>query len=109
MTNDIYMHNSLIKEEIEECKNLGYKFFVKANDKFMPGWGLAKDKTHIQIVLCKNIDDVNKMMNYFKNDNSFNYANFGYLDYKTLYNCIRNKSFSIRNKWELAGVGINES
>lgn len=104
MTNDIYIYNSLIKEEIEEYKNLGYKFFVKANDKFMTGWGLAKDKNHIQIVLCKNMDDVNKMMNYFKNDSSYNYVNFGYLDYKTLYNCTYNKSFSIRNHWELAGV-----
>ena len=104
MTKDIYLTNEISKQDIDNFKKLGYKYFVKANDKFLSGWGLAESKKHIQIVLCKNFEDVNKMINYFNNDNSFNYVNYGYLEYKSIYTCIYNKSFTIRNSWPIAGV-----
>lgn len=39
---DIFMDNTISKQDIIDFKNLGYKYFVKANDKFLNGWGLAK-------------------------------------------------------------------
>lgn len=104
MNNHIFMTNNITKQDIDNFKKLGYKYFVKAKDKFLSGWGVAEHKTHMQIVICKTMEDVNKMINYFDNDNYYNYVNFNYLDYKSIYRCIYNKSFTLRNRWLLAGV-----
>ena len=107
MNKDIKITNETItKQDIEYFKKIGYKYFVKANDKFLSGWGQAENKIHVQIILCKNMEDVNKMIKYFSNSNDFNYINYNYLEYKAIYNCIYNKSFTILNEWVLAGVTI---
>ena len=93
--------NSFIKHEfdkqfIEDLKK-EYKYFIRANDNFLSEWGYAKNKKHIQIILCRDNDELNNILKRLRNDKSFNYVTWNLLDYQTLSRTIRNKSFSLRN------------
>ena len=96
---DIVFTNEINKQDIEELKNLGYKYYVKAKDNLLSGWCQAENRKHIQIILCKNMEDVYKIIYYFNKDKTFSYVNYNYLEYKNIYNCTHGKSFTIRNKW----------
>ena len=96
----IYETNGNLKENIKLLKENGYKYVVKACDKFLSGWGGAENKKHIQIIACKNSYELGKIKNDLYNDKTFNYIDFNYIDnYKAIYNWCRNKSFTVRNNW----------
>ena len=93
--------NSFIKHEFDkqfiEDLRKEYKYFIRANDNFLSEWGYAKNKKHIQIILCKDYDELTKILDRLKNDKSFSYVNWNLLDYQALCRIIKNKSFSLRN------------
>lgn len=81
----------------------GYKYIIKANDKFLSGWGYAENKKHVQLIACKTLDERMKIYYDLLADNSFNYVNWCSInDKKTINNFIRNKSYTIRNDWTRA-------
>ena len=59
--------------------------------------GYAGNKKHLQIILCKDKQEVYKILERLINDKSFSYVNWNLLDYQTLCRTIKNKSFSLRN------------
>ena len=59
--------------------------------------GYAENKKHLQIILCKDKQEVYDILERLKNDKTFSYVNWNLLDYPTLCRTIRNKSFSLRN------------
>ena len=93
--------NSFIKHEFDkqfiEDLRKEYKYFIRANDNFLSNWGYAESKKHLQIILCKDKQEVYKILDRLNNDKSFSYVNWNLLDYPTLCRTIRNKSFSLRN------------
>lgn len=90
------------KKDIEEFKKLGYKYIIKAKDNFLSGWGNSANKAHIQIILCRTTNELYTILRDLRNDNSFCYVNWHYLEYKNVYNFIHNKSYTIRNDWTRA-------
>lgn len=99
---DIYIENDVNKKDIEDIKKLGYKYIIKANDKFLSGWGNSRYKTYVQIILCRTSEELDIILNDLRNDKDFSYVNWNYLEYKNVYNYIYKKSFTIRNDWTRA-------
>ena len=99
---NIYLENEVNKKDIEEIKKLGYKYIIKAKDKFLSGWGNSANRAHVQIILCRTSEELNIILKDLRNDKSFSYITWNYLEYKNVYNYIYNKSFTIRNDWTRA-------
>ena len=77
-----------------------YKYIIKAQDKLLSGWGLAKGKKHIQLIACKTIQEKETILNDLYQDNTMLYVNWMPIhDRKSIYNTIKNKSYTIRNDW----------
>ena len=72
---------NVIKNAItNDCNNInGYNIAVVASDKFLSGWGNAKDKTHKQIVLCHDSKQAHKIIDGMQRDNTFKYINYFYI------------------------------
>ena len=87
------------KKDIEEFKKLGYKYIIKAKDKFLSDWGDSANKTHLQIILCRTIKELELILKDLRNDKSFSYVTWNYLEYKYIYNYTYKKSYTIRNDW----------
>lgn len=98
----IYECNGAITPLVEELKENGYKYIIKAQDKFLSGWGGAENKKHVQIIACRTIEEKDKILRDLHNDNTMSYVNWHLLDKKNIYNFIRNKSYTIRNDWTRA-------
>lgn len=78
----------------------GYKYIIKAQDKFLSGWGKAGNKKHIQLIACKTPQERETILEDLRKDNSFGYVNwYSITDWKRIFNSIRNKSYTIRNDW----------
>ena len=91
-----FIKHEFDKQFIEDLKK-EYKYFVRANDIFLSKWGYAENKTHVQIILCRDDEEVVEILKRLTNDKSFSYINWNLLEYQTLCRTIRNKSFSLRN------------
>ena len=93
--------NKFIKHEFDKqfIENLRdeYKYFVYARDNFLSKWGCAENKTHVQIILCRDDEETVDILKRLTNDKTFSYVNWHILDYPTLCKTVKNKSFSIRN------------
>lgn len=93
--------NSFIKHEFDkqfiEYLRKEYKYFIRANDNFLSNWGYAESKKHLQIILCKDYDELTNILERLNNDKSFSYVNWNLLEYPILCRTIKNKSFSLRN------------
>lgn len=98
---NIYLED-INKKDIEEIKKLGYKYIIKAKDKFLSGWGNSANKTHVQIILCRTSEERETILRDLENDKTFNYITWNYLEYKNVYNYIYKKSYTIRNDWTRA-------
>lgn len=72
--------------KLKKLQELGYKYIVKAQDKFLSGWGLGAEK-HLQLIACKDINELDIIKRDLYNDK------------KAIINATRNKSFTIRNDW----------
>ena len=89
-----------LKENFEKLKKLGYKFIVKANDKWLGGSFNPWNKKHVQLIACKTHEEKNVILNDLYNDKTFNYIDWQYIEnYKSIYNYTRNKTYTIRNDW----------
>lgn len=100
MKNRICKNNCNINETLKELKELGYKYIIKASDKFLSGWGYANNKKHIQLIACKTIEEKETILHDLYNDKSFNYINWYSIDdIREIKAIARNKSYTIRNDW----------
>ena len=101
MKNKIICKNNCdITKTLKELKELGYNYIIKANDKFLSGWGLATNKIHIQLIACKTTEEKATILCDLYSDKSFNYINWYYIDdIKQIKAIARNKSYTIRNDW----------
>ena len=92
--------NENLKQNIEELKEQGSKYIVKANDKMLSYWGNAENKKHIQLIACKTIEEKDTILRDLEQDNNFNYIDWQFINnYKGIYNYTKGKSFTIRNDW----------
>lgn len=98
---NIYLENAN-KKDIEELKKLGYKYIIKAKDTFLSGWGNSANKTHIQLILCRTMEELELILRDLRSDKTFSYVTWNYLDYKNVYNYTYNKNYTIRNDWTRA-------
>ena len=93
--------NKNLKENIKILQENGYKYIIKACDKFLSGWGGAENKKHIQLIACKTDEELYRIKNRLYEDKSFNYIDWNIIDnYNSIYNWVRNKSYTIRNDWK---------
>ena len=101
--------DNLIFAREELTKNLklaikeGYKFVIKAQDKFLSGWGLSENKKHLQLILCKTEEEKDIILKDLYQDNTFKYVNWYYInDLQEIYNTTRGKTWTLRNHWTRA-------
>lgn len=95
----VYSNESL-KENLKILANMGYKYIVKANDKFLSGWGNSGVNGHIQLIAAKDWQDAEAIIYDLEKDKGFNYIDYQLINnYKNIKNYTRNKSFTIRNDW----------
>lgn len=98
---NIYLEN-VSKKDVEDFKKLGYKYIIKARDKFLSGWGNSANKTHVQLILCRTSKELELILEDLRSDKSFSYVTWNYLEYKNIYNYTYNKTYTIRNDWTRA-------
>ncbi len=79
----------------------GYRYIIKAKDKFLSGWGEAENKAHIQLIACKNEVELNTILNDVRNDDSFNYVNWYRIPQENdkIIKLSYRYSYTIRNDW----------
>jgi len=69
-----------------ECKKedlTDYIYIVKANDKFLSGWGGSGPRGHCQLILCKTKEQATLCMEKMRFDD-FNYINYFSLNYEKI-------------------------
>lgn len=92
--------NCNITKTLKNLKELGYNYIIKANDKFLSGWGYTTNKKHIQLIACKTIEEKDTILHDLYSDKSFNYINWYSIDdIKQIKAIAINKSYTIRNDW----------
>ena len=95
--------NDNINLYLNDLKMNGYKYIIKAQDKFLSGWGCAENKKHVQLIACRTETERDAIEQDLKHDATFNYVNWcSIYNTNTIYNFIRNKSYTIRNDWTRA-------
>lgn len=94
-----FCENNNIGYYMNYLKANGYCYIIKAQDKFLSGWGNAENKKHVQLIACKTPQERETILQDLYNDKTFNYVNWYSIHDKNVYNTIRNKSYSIRNDW----------
>lgn len=98
----IYTNEELTKN-LKLAINQGYKFVIKAQDKFLSNWGLSENKKHLQLILCKNEKEKDIILKDLYQDNNFKYINWYYInDLQSIYNTTRGKTWTLRNNWSRA-------
>ena len=102
MSNSIYTNEDLTKN-LKLANDLGYKFVIKAQDKFLSFWGLSENKKHLQLILCKTPEERDLILKDLYNDKTFIYVNWYYINnLQGIYNTTRGKSWTLRNDWTRA-------
>ena len=95
-----FSENSNIGYWLNYLRMNGYKYIIKATDKFLSGWGNANNKKHVQLIACKTSGELTIILRDLYDDNSFNYVKWcDIYNHNTIMNFIRNKSYTIRNDW----------
>ena len=96
-------NNGDLRATIKKLQDLGYKYIVKATDKYLSGWGGAENKKHIQLIACYDSYELDKILQDVKNDKTFNYVDWNYIsNYNNIYAWTRGKSYTVRNDWTRA-------
>lgn len=66
MTNINYYFNRALHNEFkgsaDEALTQGYNYIVRANDKFLSGWGNSAKSGHQVVVLCKDLQQALQLM-----------------------------------------------
>lgn len=98
----IYTNEELTKN-LKLAINQGYKFVIKAQDKFFSNWGLSENKKHLQLILCKTEKEKDLILKDLYNDSTFIYVNWYYInDLQEIYNTTSGKTWTLRNDWTRA-------
>lgn len=101
--NDLICTNEDLTKNLKLAINQGYQFVIKAQDKFLSGWGLSENKKHLQLILCKTYEEKDTILKDLYRDNTFNYINWYYInDLQGIYNITRGKTWTLRNDWTRA-------
>ena len=72
--------NGDLRANINRLKELGYKYIVKATDKWLSNWGGAENRKHIQLIACYDVNELNAILADVRGDNSFNYVDWNYIN-----------------------------
>ena len=100
---DLILTNEDLTKNLKLANNLGYKFVIKAQEKFLSGWGLSDNKKHLQLILCKTENEKDLILKDLYDDNTFIYVNWYCInDLQGIYNTTRGKSWTLRNDWTRA-------
>jgi hypothetical protein len=98
--------NDNLKQNIDLLLKNDYIYIIKAKDKWLSGWGQAKQKTHLQLIACKTLYEKQKITEDLKNDKTMSHVNYYYIDnpreVDNILKLVRNKSYTIRNSWSRA-------
>ena len=101
--NDLICTNEDLTKNLKLAINQGYQFVIKAQDKFLSGWGLSENKKHLQLILCKTPRERDLILKDLYNDKTFNYINWYYInDLSRIYNTTKSKTWTLRNDWTRA-------
>ena len=93
--------NGNIRATINRLKDLGYKYIVKATDKWCGT--VTENKKHIHLIACYDVKELNAILADVNGDNTFNYVDWNYINnYSNIYAWTRGKSYTIRNDWTRA-------
>ncbi len=94
------LYTDELKDILKIAKEKGYKYIVQANDKMLSCWGGARNRKHIQLILCKTPEERFCIYNDVKFDNYFAYAKWYSIDdWERVINLIFKYSYTIRNNW----------
>ena len=79
----------------------GYRYIIKAKDKFLSGWGEAGNKSHIQLIAAKDEDEKSKILHDVNKDKSFQYVNWYMIPQENdkIIKLSYKYSYTIRNDW----------
>lgn len=79
----------------------GYRYIIKAKDKFLSGWGNAGKKSHIQLIACKDDIEFSKILQDIRNDDTFNYINWYRIPQENdkIIKLSYRYSYTVRNDW----------
>ena len=97
--------NGDLRANINRLKELGYKYIVKATDKWLSGWSgtITENKKHIQLIACYDEQEKEAILRDVRADKTFNYIDWNYINnYSNIYGWTRGKSYTIRNDWTRA-------
>ena len=96
-------NNGDLRTVINKLKDLGYKYIVKATDKWLSGWGGAENTKHIHLIACHDNYELNRILADVRGDKTFNYIDWNYINnYSNIYGWTRGKSYTVRNDWTRA-------
>lgn len=96
------IENSL-QDYIREFQGFNYKYVVKAQDNCLSGWGYARNKKHIQLILCSDYEELTKIVQDLRNDKTMSYVNWWFIsDIKGITQATRGKTWTLRNDWTRA-------
>ena len=99
---EIFIKDYFGKKELQNLQK-DYKYIIKAHDKFLSGWGNAKNRQHIQLILCKDEKEKDNILYNLYSDKTFNYINWYPLKEIYFNNILAlrsNKSYTLRNDWK---------
>lgn len=101
--NKLFCTNENLTKNLKLAIDQDYRFIIKAQDKFLSGWGLSENKKHLQLILCKTENEKDMILKDLYADKTFIYINWYYInDLQGIYNTTRNKSWTLRNDWTRA-------
>ena len=70
----LIIENENLTKNVKELQEMGYKYIVKAQDKFLSGWGCSTNKKHVQLIACRDIDQLEKIKHDLYNDKTMTYV-----------------------------------
>ena len=79
----------------------GYKYIIKAKDKFLSGWGESENKSHIQLIAAKDEEEKSKILQDLYKDKSFQYVTYFIIPQENdkIIKLSYKYSYTIRNDW----------
>lgn len=80
----------------ELIKTKKYDYVITVHDKFLSNWeNVPESNNFYHFIFCKDKKEKDKIIEYLKGDNSFNYINFYYLKFKNDIKNLKNKSYKV--------------
>lgn len=108
MKNYAYIcENENLKENIKQLEETGYKYIVKAKDRFLTGWGRGAKGGHVQLIAARTTRQRDLIIEDLEKDKSMLFIDWQRIEnYNAIYNYTkRGKTFTVRNDWTRAFNG----